>query len=153
MSGASSAPALIAHNSAGPAATFQSGAGVVPFTVNSSVQVPSLNASLLGGHASGYFLPTTSRTTFTLVKGNNVDVSPGSDGTSSALCPSGSGPVGGGFNAIGGGPGYLEGLAPLTSDGTTADGWAAVVGNPATNAGTLTFHAWAVCANQTINLP
>jgi|SRR5579862_1425930 len=115
-----------------------------------AVLVLGASAALAGtrSHASK---PIT--TIFTLVKGPTVSVDPGSQAGSTAVCPSGSGPVGSGFNVIVGGPGYLEALAPDTTNGTTADGWLAVVANPSTNTTALTFHAWAVCANQTITLP
>ncbi len=38
-----------------------------------------------------------------------------------------------------------------TADGTTVDGWDVELGN--NNAGTLTFHDWATCVNQTIQIP
>jgi hypothetical protein len=153
VSGASSSAALLAQNSAGPAAYFQSSTSAAPFLVNSSVEVPSLNASLLGGHASSYFLPTTSRTTFTTAKGPSVNVAPGSTEASSALCPSGWGAVGSGFLVTAGGPGYVQGIAFGTDDGTTLDGFVVEMLNPSQNINNLTFHAEAVCANQTIKLP
>jgi hypothetical protein len=59
VNGSSGTTALLAHNSNGSAATFQTPANVAPIAVSSSVQVPSLNASLLGGHGAGFFLPAT----------------------------------------------------------------------------------------------
>jgi hypothetical protein len=152
VSGASSAAALLAHNSAGPAAAFQSASGMAPFSVNSSVQVPSLNASLLGGHSSSYFLPTSSRTIFTHARGPSVDVAPGTAGTSTALCPSGWSPVGGGFLVTAGGPGWVQASAFDTSDGKTLDGWDASMINPDTNTTTLTFNATVMCVNQTVKI-
>lgn len=57
LNGSSSSAAMLVHNSAGSAAAFQTPASVAPFSVNSTVQVPSLNASLLGGHAASFYLP------------------------------------------------------------------------------------------------
>jgi hypothetical protein len=91
---------------------------------------------------------------FTLARGPAVVVPPGSGsgastGESDALCPNGSYPVGGGFlvtqsfdaNAV------VVGSGPDTSDGKTADGWDAVIGNLTELGATmpLTFHAWATC--------
>jgi hypothetical protein len=46
---------LLAHNSTGPAAAFQSPASVAPFLVNSTGRVTNLNADLLDGiHSSGF---------------------------------------------------------------------------------------------------
>lgn len=153
VNGASSAAALFVHNGAGPAAAFQSSTSSPPFTVNSSVQVPSLNATLLGGHASGYFLPASSRTQFMAVKGPSVVVAPGATEVSSAICPSGWGPTGSGYFQTAGPLGELDGIAFDTSDGTTLDGFDVAMLNPSSNTTSLTFHAEAVCANQTIDLP
>jgi hypothetical protein len=59
LTGSSSGSQLLVHNGAGLAAAFQSKAGSAPFSVNSSVQVALLNASLLGGHSSSYFLSSS----------------------------------------------------------------------------------------------
>lgn len=98
--------------------------------------------------------------TFTLVRGPNVNVPPGTDaGTSSALCPGGSYPVGGGFivtNGFDASPVVIA-SAPDTSDGNTADGWDAQMGNSSQAGATmpLTFHAWATCetGGGTITIP
>lgn len=101
----------------------------------------------------------TAPTTFTLVRGPNVDVPPSNTdaGTSTALCPSGAGPVGGGFIVTNGYEANPVVVADAidTTDGKTADGWDVAIGNSAEAGaiGTLTFHSWAVCANQTIKLP
>ena len=87
---------------------------------------------------------------FTLVRGPNVDVPPGTNaGQSSALCPDGSYPVGGGFivtNGFDASP-VVVASAPDTSDGKTADGWDVLIGNSVEAGATmsLTFHAWATC--------
>ena len=88
---------------------------------------------------------------FTLVRGPNVDVPPSDTnaGQSSALCPDGSYPVGGGFivtNGFDANP-VVVASAPDTSDGKTADGWDVVIGNSVEAGATmdLTFHAWATC--------
>ncbi|HZT93962.1 MAG TPA: hypothetical protein VE985_05755 [Gaiellaceae bacterium] len=91
---------------------------------------------------------------FTLVRGPAVVVQPGdgsgaSAGQSSALCASGSYPVGGGYlvtEGYGADP-VVVGDGPDTSDGKTADGWDVVVGNLTQLGATmpLTFHAWATC--------
>jgi hypothetical protein len=87
---------------------------------------------------------------FTLVKGPNTVVPPGTDaGTSSALCADGSYPVGGGFlvtNGFDANP-VVVASGPDTSDGKTADGWDVLMGNSAQAGATmdLTFHAWATC--------
>jgi hypothetical protein len=60
-SASASGAGVLGYNSAGGPglqATVSSNA-VPPLKVNSSAQVANLNASLLGGHASTYFLPTT----------------------------------------------------------------------------------------------
>jgi hypothetical protein len=56
VNGSSPTTALLAHNSTGSAASFQTPANVAPFVVNSSVRIPSLNASLLGGRAPSQYL-------------------------------------------------------------------------------------------------
>ena len=56
VNGSSSAAALLAHNSAGPAAAFQSPSSVAPFTVSTTHRVPSLNADLLDGIDSSGFV-------------------------------------------------------------------------------------------------
>jgi hypothetical protein len=59
VNGAAASSALVAQNSLGAAATFNSGSSKPPFFVNSTVQVPSLNSSLLGGHAASFYLPAS----------------------------------------------------------------------------------------------
>jgi hypothetical protein len=59
VNGAAASSALVAQNSLGAAATFNSGSSKPPFFVNSNVQVPSLNSSLLGGHAASFYLPAS----------------------------------------------------------------------------------------------
>jgi len=59
LNGSSSNAALLVHNTAGSADAFQTPGNVAPFSVNSTVQVPSLNASLLGGRAASSFLPAS----------------------------------------------------------------------------------------------
>jgi hypothetical protein len=83
--------------------------------------------------------------TFSLAKGPSVDVAPGSQGTSSALCPAGSYPIAGNFFQTNGPSGYLVGIAWDTSDGTTLDGYDVVMANPASNNVALTFHAEITC--------
>ncbi len=88
---------------------------------------------------------------FTLVKGPSITVPPSNTdaGQSSALCPSGSYPVGGGFivtNGFDANPVVLASTED-TSDGKTVDGWDVEIGNSAEGGATmpLTFHAWATC--------
>ena len=91
---------------------------------------------------------------FKLVRGPNVVVPAGdgsgaSTGLSSALCASGSYPVGGGYlvtEGYGAQP-VVVGDGPDTADGKTADGWDVVIGNSAPLGASmpLTFHAWATC--------
>jgi hypothetical protein len=83
--------------------------------------------------------------TFSLAKGPSVDVLPGDEQTSSALCPDGSYPIAGNFFQTNGPPGYLVGIAWDTSDGTTVDGYDVVMANPASNSVALTFHAEITC--------
>jgi hypothetical protein len=59
VNGAGATSALVAQNSLGAAATFNGGSSQPPFLVNSRVQVPSLNSSLLGGHAASFYLPAS----------------------------------------------------------------------------------------------
>jgi hypothetical protein len=83
--------------------------------------------------------------TFSLAKGPSVDVLPGDEQTSLALCPDGSYPIAGNFFQTSGPPGYLVGIAWDTSDGTTLDGYDVVMANPASNSVALTFHAEITC--------
>src|SRR5438874_1367894 len=58
LTGTSSGALLKVTNSGtGPALQAIVTAGVAPLLVNSSTQVANLNASLLGGFSSAYFLP------------------------------------------------------------------------------------------------
>lgn len=57
VNGVSAAPALVAHNSAGPAALFFSPTTVAPFAVNSTQKVANLNADRLDGLHSSAFVP------------------------------------------------------------------------------------------------
>lgn len=90
-------------------------------------------------------------TAFALVRGPNVNVAPDTEGTSSALCSTGSSPVGGGYFVTNGGPPQVYGSTVDTANGTTTDGWDVAIRNPGGT--TLTFHAWGICVNQTIRLP
>lgn len=56
VNGASATPALVAHNSAGPAALFFSPTSAAPFAVNSTRKVTNLNADLLNGIGSRGFV-------------------------------------------------------------------------------------------------
>lgn len=60
-SASASAPGVLGSNSAGGPGleSIVSSNSVAPLKVNSSAQVANLNASLLGGHGSSFFLPAT----------------------------------------------------------------------------------------------
>lgn len=140
--------AIVASGSAVAATTLIDGHSIRNHTIPAAKLTNAAVSSLQG-----------TPTAFTLVKGPNIAVPPSSTnaGTSAALCPSGSGPVGGGFvvtNGYKANPVVVEDAID-TTDGKTADGWDVVIGNSAQAGavGTLTFHSWAVCANQTIKLP
>ena len=142
--------AIVASGSAVAATTLIDGHSIRNHTIPAAKLTNAAISSLRG--------TPTAATTFTLVRGPNVDVPPSHTdaGTSTALCPSGSRPVGGGFLVTKSFDASIVVVASGidTSDGKTADGWGVVIGNSEDGAtGTLTFHAWAVCANQTIKLP
>jgi hypothetical protein len=59
-SGVTTGPTLSLTNTGGkPAARFSANSGVTPFSVSNATRVPSLNADLLDGFDSTYFLPKT----------------------------------------------------------------------------------------------
>lgn len=134
--------AIVASGSAVAATKLIDGHSIRDNTIPATKLTKAAIASLQGMRGP--------RTTFSLVRGPNVDVPPGTNaGQSSALCPDGSYPVGGGFivtNGFDANP-VVVASAPDTSDGKTADGWDVLIGNSA-EAGaimSLTFHAWAIC--------
>lgn len=114
----------------------------IPEAKLTDAAIASLRGSSTGGGKSVSFI---------LVRGPNVDVPPSNTnaGQSSALCPNGSYPVGGGFIVVNGFEANPVVVASTidTSDGKTADGWDVVMGNSAEAGaiGVLTFHAWATC--------
>jgi len=164
--------AIVASGSAVAATRLIDGNQIRPHTISADKLTPSAAASLRGMQgprgATGATGPAgpqgpkgSAGVTFTLVRGPNVDVPPSNTdaGQSSALCPDGSYPVGGGFIVVNGFEANPVVVASTidTSDGKTADGWDVVMGNSAEAGakGTLTFHAWATCETGAgpINLP
>jgi hypothetical protein len=145
--------AVVASGSAVAATRLIDGHSIRNHTIPATKLTEAAIASLHGHHIG-----------FRLVRGPDVVVPPGdgsgaSTGQSTALCPNGSYPVGGGFdvtqsfdaNAV------VVASTPDTSDGKTADGWGAAIGNLTELGATmpLTFHAWATCetGGGTIKLP
>jgi hypothetical protein len=140
-----SAPALQATNtSTGPAAAFQVGAGVTPFTVSSSTKVANLNADKLDGLDSTDFLSNTVPLSLTgstasdgVISGTNTGSANGVQGVTSAVGASGvygqnngagfglagranaPGGVGVYAESLGGGPAlqiHTEGAPPMSVD-------------------------------------
>lgn len=150
--------AVVSSGTAVAATKLIDGSSIRDHTIPASKLTQAAIASLRGQRGpQGPPGTNATPTTFTLVRGPDTVVQPGAAGTSSALCPSGSGPVGGGFivsNGFDANPVVVASTID-TSNGTTADGWDATMGNSAEAGATmpLTFHAWGVCANQTIQLP
>jgi hypothetical protein len=59
LRGGTSKPLFLVRNTKGPPLSLMAPAGKPPLTVNSPVAVTNLNADLVDGHDSGYFLPAT----------------------------------------------------------------------------------------------
>ena len=137
--------AVVASGSAVAATRLIDGRLIKNHTIAETKLTDAAVASLRG-HAGVHF---------TLARGPDVVVPPGdgsgaSTGFSTALCASGSYPVGGGFlvtesfdaSAV------VVASTPDTSDGgKTVDGWIAAIGNLTALGASmpLTFHAWATC--------